>query len=63
MENRIKELRKAKGMTQNELAEKANVARTVVNQLETGSRSVITTNTMLKLAKALDTPVESIFLM
>lgn len=63
MKNRIEEIRKEKGLTQNELAKKANVARTVVNQLETGKRNVITTNTMLKLSKALDEPIESIFLM
>lgn len=62
MENRIRELRKEKGMKQEELAKKAGVARTVISQLENGSRQVITTDTMLKLSKGLEAPIESIFM-
>lgn len=63
MENRIKEIRKEKGLKQEELAKKSGVARTVISQLENGSRQVITTDTMVKLSKGLETPIESIFMM
>lgn len=62
MNNRIKEKRLEKGMKQKELAEKSGVARSVISQLENGSRSVITSSTMVKLARALDTTIETLFL-
>lgn len=62
MENKIKELRISKGMTQEELALKSGVARTVLSQLENNSRPVVTSETMLKISRALDSPLEKIFL-
>lgn len=62
MKNRVKELREVKGITQEDLARKAGVARTVISQLETESRKAITSETMLKLAEALEKPVKDIFL-
>lgn len=61
MENRIKERREALNMTQHDLAEKSETARTIISQLETGSREVITTKTMLKIAKALECDIKDIF--
>lgn len=63
MENKIKSYRSQMGLSQDQLAEKSGVARTIISQLETGTRTVITSETMLKLAKALDSSVSDIFLL
>lgn len=63
MNNKIKELRKEQGLTQKELAEKSGVARTIINQLETGKKELITVNTMIKLSDALKKSVSEIFLL
>ena len=58
---RIKEAREEAGMTQDELANKSGVSRSIINGLETG-RSTVTTNvTLLKIAKALGKKVADIF--
>lgn len=62
MKNKLKDARRRKNMTQGELVKKSGVSRTVISQLENGSRTVITSETMLKLSKALDEPLEDIFL-
>ncbi len=62
MDTRIKELRTALGMTQEELSKKAGVSMVVISQLETGTRKVITSETMKKLSQALNEPIENIFL-
>lgn len=62
MKNKVKELRLKAGLKQEELAEKSGVGRTVISQLENGTRDVITTDTMFKLAKALNTDATNIFL-
>lgn len=63
METKIKERRTELGMSQDRLAEKSEVARTVISQLETGTREVVTSDTMLKIARALDCSVADIFLL
>jgi len=60
--NRIKERRKELQMTQEELAEKANVSRQTIFSLETGKQENATLETMLSIAKALDSTVDVIFL-
>ena len=62
MENNIRECRSKMGLSQDQLAEKSGVARTIISQLENGTRTVITSETMLKIAKALDSSVADIFL-
>lgn len=62
METRIKELREAMGLSQDEFSEKSGVSRTVISQLENGTRKVILSETMLKISKALGEPIENIFL-
>ena len=59
---RIKELRDKKKMTQQELAEKSGVSRSIISELETGKRTKTTTETLLKIAKALDSSINYIFL-
>ena len=58
---KIRERRKEKKMSQCELAEKSGVARTVISGLESGAITTTTTDTLLKIARALDTNVADIF--
>ena len=58
---KIKEFRLKKTMSQTELAEKSGVSRTIISGLESGSITTTTTETLLKIAKALDTKVADIF--
>lgn len=62
MSYKIKEYRKEKNMSQEELAKKSNVSRTIISGLENGTISVTTTNTLSKIAMALDKKVSDIFL-
>lgn len=62
MNNKIEEIRTSLRMSQAELAKTSKVSRTVISQLENGTRKTITSETMLKLSKALGKPVEEIFL-
>lgn len=59
---KIKEARKEKGFTQRELAKRANVSRATIIGLENGSITVTTTETLTKIAGALDKKVSDIFL-
>ena len=58
---KIKECRKEKKMSQCELAERSGVSRTVISGLESGAITTTTTDTLLKIAKALDKKVAEIF--
>lgn len=49
----FKEAREKMGLTQDELAKKANVNRTTLSKVETGSRNA-TIDTLSKLASAMD---------
>ena len=59
---KIKEARKEKGFTHDELAKRANVSRATIIGLENGSILVTTTETLTKIAGALDKKVSDIFL-
>ena len=59
---RVKEEREKKGMTQEELAKKADVSRTIISGLESGTINVTTTKTLKKIAEALGKNVSDIFL-
>lgn len=48
-------------MTQEELSEKADVSRTIISGLESGAIRVTTTETLLKIARALNKKVADIF--
>ena len=61
MQFKIKEIRKELKMTQETLSQKANVSRTVIAGLESGSITVTTTETLVKIANALDRKVSDIF--
>ena len=58
---KIKELREAMKMTQEELAEKSGVSRGTISALENGIDRTTTSKTLVKLAQALDNTVDRIF--
>lgn len=49
-------------MSQVELSEKANVSRAIISGLESGATTVTTTETLSRIAKALEKKVSDIFL-
>ena len=58
---KIKEIREAQKMTQEELAEKSGVSRGTISALENGIVRNTTSKTLLRLALALGTSVDNIF--
>lgn len=60
---RIKEARKRKKMTQEELSKKSGVSRAIISGLESGRTTVTTTETLLRIAEALGEKVSDIFVM
>ena len=61
MPNKVKEYRKERGMTQAELAERANVCRPYLSAIESGKQTRISYVVMLKIASALNEPINNIF--
>lgn len=61
MRYKIREYREELKMSQAELSEKAKVSRTIISGLESGSITVTTTDTLLKIARALGKNVSDIF--
>ena len=61
MQFRIKELRKASRMSQEELSEKSGVSRTIVSFLENGNETDTKVGTLQKIATALDVPIAALF--
>lgn len=59
MQNRLRELRKSKGLTQGLLARKSGVHRTSIARYETGRISMSTKN-LVKIAEALEVPVDAV---
>ena len=57
---KIKDLRKIKGMSQEELAFEADLDRTYINSIENGKRNVSLVN-IEKLAKALKVNIKELF--
>ena len=62
MQYKIKEYREEQGITQEELARKSDVSRAIISGLESGSITVTTTKTIMKIANALGKNVSDIFL-
>lgn len=58
---KIKEHREALKMSQEELAEKAKISRTIISGLETGKIQNTTTETLIAIANALGRNVNEIF--
>lgn len=59
--NKVKYYREKQGLTQYELAEKANVSRNTICSLETQENFNVTYEVMNKVAKALGYTVPTIF--
>jgi transcriptional regulator with XRE-family HTH domain len=53
----IKKLRNARGLTQEQVAEKAGVSKNYITMLETGTRKSPSLPVLKRLAKALGVPV------
>lgn len=61
MPSKLRELRKGKKLSQEELAKKSGVSRAIISGLESGRIDITTTGTLKKLAKALETSVSDFF--
>lgn len=62
MTNRVAEIRKERGLSQQELAEKANVSRPYLSVIETNQNKTVSNSVMFRIAKALGVGIETIFL-
>lgn len=58
---KIKELREARNMTQEDLSSKSGVSRGTIVALENGVERNTTSKTLLKIAAALETTVDNLF--
>lgn len=63
IENRLRETRVSKGLSQLELAKKSGVSRNTIIKIESGESIKVRLDTVVKLAESLDAPVTDIFLM
>lgn len=61
MKNKLKEIREKANMSQTELSSKSGVSRTTISLIENNSLTNIESNTMIKLAIALDCDIGDIF--
>ena len=59
MRNRLRELRKNKGLTQDQLSRKSGVNRTCIARYETGKNGMSTKN-LVRIAGALDVPIDEV---
>ena len=58
MGEKIKSLREALNMTQEELSEKSGISRQTISSIETGKYTNVLVGTLAAIAKALDTTVD-----
>lgn len=61
MQNKLKEIREHKGISQDLLSQKSSVSRTTISELENGKTKVVTNVTLEKIASALGVSVKDIF--
>jgi transcriptional regulator with XRE-family HTH domain len=57
--DRVRELRKAKGLSQEELSFKADLHRTYIGMIERAEKNITLTN-IEKIAKALEVPISDL---
>lgn len=62
MEYKVKEIREEIGLSQEALAKKSGVSRTIISGLESGTIKETSTKTLFKIASALNKNVSDIFL-
>lgn len=58
---KVKEIREAKGMTQEELEIKSGVSRQTISAIENGKCGNVKTGTLMAIARALETTLDAIF--
>ena len=58
---RIKEIRKAKGISQEKLSQDSGVCRATIWRLESGNYDVAMSKTLSAIAKALDVQISDLF--
>lgn len=63
MKNLIKQIRISKGITQQELSEKAGVSRPYIAKLENSESNEVMVCTMQKIADALEEKLTNVFLL
>jgi len=61
--NKVKEFRDNLGMSQDELAKKSGVSRTIISKIENGQKVDVKLSTLIALSKALKQPISNIFLL
>lgn len=61
MEYKVKEIREELGLSQENLAKKSGVSRTIISGLESGAIKETSTKTLSKIADALNKKVSDIF--
>lgn len=61
MGHKLKLFRIARGMTQEELAQRSGVSRQTISSIENEGVGAATTKTLARLANALDTTVRELF--
>lgn len=59
MQNRLRELRKINGLTQDQLSRKSGVHRTSIARYETGKNGLSEKN-LIRIARALNVPVDDV---
>ena len=62
VDNKVKEIRIKKGLSQEELANKSNISRYLISKIENGEDVNLTKNTMISISKALEKPVIEVFM-
>ena len=56
VDNKVKEIRIKKGLSQEELANKSNISRYIISKIENGEHLKLTKNTMISISKPLEKP-------
>lgn len=59
--NKLKEYRKTRGITQKKLSIRCGISVVTLSKIETIKNYDVSKNTMIKIAKALDTTVQELF--
>lgn len=63
VDNKVKEIRIKKGLSQEELANKSNISRYLISKIENGEDVNLTKNTMISISQALEKPVIEVFML
>ena len=61
MDNRLREYREKRGMTQEELSRMSGISRATISALENGKALCVKTDTLTKLADAVEEKVSTLF--